>query len=279
MLHYNTREPLTAFAFSRTPERMKGLTALLMLALLPGCSPAGSAAQESRVAAAQDVRAVVLADPGAPAAFFPKPDRPVAEIVSSVWNHPARRDEADETGQLVRALGIKAGMTIGDIGAGAGYHTTRLSPVVGPTGRIIAQDIQPDYLRDLARTVRGKGLSNVTLAVGEPHDPRLAPASLDLALMSHMYHEIEQPYAFLYNLVPALKPGARVAITDLDRATNQHGTPRELLRCELAAIGYRQLSVQTLQGDIGYLAVFAPPSDAERPQPQEIKPCRSRTLN
>jgi predicted methyltransferase len=258
---------------------MKGLAALLVLTALPGCSPAEPAAQESRAAAAQAVRAVVLADPGAPAAFFPKPDRPVADVVSPVWNHPDRRDEADETGQLVRALGIRPGMTIGDIGAGAGYHTTRLSPVVGPSGRIIAQDIQPDYLRDLARTVRGKGLSNVTLAVGEPHDPRLAPASLDLALLAHMYHEIAQPYAFLYNLAPALKPGARVAITDLDRSTNQHGTPRELLRCELAAVGYRQVSVQVLEGDIGYLAVFAPPSEAERPQPQEIKPCQGRVLN
>jgi ubiquinone/menaquinone biosynthesis C-methylase UbiE len=165
-------------------------------------------------------------------------------------------------------------MTIGDIGAGSGYHTVRLSPVVGPTGRIIAQDIKPEYLRGLSRTLAQRGIENVKLAVGEAHDPRLAPASLDLALLVHMYHEIEQPYAFLHNLAPALKPGGRVAVVDLDRETWKHGTPKDLLRCELAAVGYRQLSMTELRGDVGYLAVFAAPSEDARPDPQSIRPCR-----
>jgi predicted O-methyltransferase YrrM len=253
---------------------MLRVSALVLCFAVLGCSPAEPREPTSKSAIAQSVRAAVLADPGAAAAFFPKPHRPVSEIVSATWNDEDRRDAADESGQLVRALGIKEGMVIADIGAGSGYHTVRMSPVVGPTGRIIAQDIQPDHLRGLAKTVREKGLSNVVLAVGEPHDPRLEPTSVDLALLVHMYHEIEQPYAFLYNLAPALRPGARVAITDLDRETHLHGTPPALLRCELAAVGYRQVSFQALQGDIGYLAVFAPPAADARPQPQEIKPCR-----
>jgi SAM-dependent methyltransferase len=252
---------------------MLRLFALVLVFTVAACSPAEPREAKSASAIAQSVRAAVLADPGVAASFFPRPHRPVAEIVSSTWNNVDRRDAADENGQLVRALGIRPGMVIADIGAGSGYHTVRLSPVVGPTGRIIAQDVKPQYLRDLAQTVRQKGLTNVVLAVGEPHDPRLEPASVDLALLVHMYHEIQQPYAFLYNLAPALKPGARVAITDLDRETHLHGTPPALLRCELAAVGYHEVSFQQLKGDIGYLAVFEPPSPDRRPEPQDIQPC------
>jgi hypothetical protein len=87
-----------------------------------------------------------------------------------------------------------------------------------------------------------------------------------------MYHEIAEPYAFLYNLASALKPGARVGIVDLVGPTQLHGTPPELLRCELAAMGYRELSFHTLTGDAGYLGIFEPPS--KRPQPSAIVPCR-----
>jgi len=163
-------------------------------------------------------------------------------------------------------------MVVGDVGAGSGYHTVRLSRVVGPSGAVVAQDVRQDYLTDLAKRVQQLKLTNVKIALGEPHDPRLPGASLDAAILVHMYHEIAEPYAFLYNLVPALKPGARVGIVDLDRPTPQHGTPPDLLRCELAAVGYRQVSFHTLTGDAGYLAIFEPP--LKRPQPSAIVPCR-----
>src|SRR3954465_43279 len=92
-------------------------------------------------------------------------------------------------------------------------------------------------------------------------------------ILVHMYHEIAQPFAFLYNLVPALKPGARVGIVDLDRPTGEHGTRPDLLRCELAAVGYEEVSFTKLTGDIGYLAVFRPPTEAARAPPGQIKVC------
>lgn len=214
-----------------------------------------------------------LAPAGAPASAFPDPDRPVAEIVSPIWATEEERDAANESAQLVRALGLAPGMTVADIGAGSGYHTVRLARALGPTSRIYAQDVMPNYLADLERRVRGEGLGSVTLGLGDPHDPRLPPASLDAAILVHMYHEVEQPFAFLYNLVPALKPGARVGIVDLDRPTWEHGTPRELLRCELAAVGYEQIGFETLSGNIGYLAIFRAPTEAGRPAPAAIKPC------
>src|SRR5262245_36168087 len=82
--------------------------------------------------AAQDC----IAQSGAPAAAFPQPDRPVADIVSPIWHEEKERDDADEPRQLVRLLGIKSGMTVADIGAGSGYYVVRLSPIVGSKGRI-----------------------------------------------------------------------------------------------------------------------------------------------
>ena len=185
----------------------------------------------------------LMADAGAPAGAFPNPDRPVADIVSPIWRDEKQRDAAGEPHQLVRLLGIKSGMTVADVGAGSGYYVVRLSPIVGPHGHVIAEDVVPEYLRGLRRRVRALRLQNVTISLGEPHDPRLPPDSLDIVILVHMYHEIAQPYALLYNLVPALKPGARVGIVDAFRPTSEHGTPPSLLRCELAAVRYSEISV------------------------------------
>jgi predicted methyltransferase len=216
-----------------------------------------------------------LAGPGAPAAAFPKPDRPVADIVSPIWHDEKERDAADESGQIVRLLGIAPGMTVADIGAGSGYYVVRLAPIVGPQGRVVAEDITPDYLQRLRQRVSDLGLRNVAIAAGEPHDPRLPSAAIDVAIMVHMYHEIAQPYALLYNLIPALKPGAHVGIVDAFGPTAEHGTPPQLLRCELAAVGYRQISFDRLTGSNAYLAIFAPPSAATRTPPQAVVACKA----
>ena len=87
-----------------------------------------------------------------------------------------------------------------------------------------------------------------------------------------MYHEIENPYEFLYRLRPALTPGARIAIIDVDKPTQAHGTPPALLRCELAAVGYREVDFIALTPADGYLAVFVPPGTL--PPSESIRPCR-----
>jgi hypothetical protein len=71
------------------------------------------------------------------------------------------------------------------------------SSIVGARGRVIAEDVVPEYLRGLRSRVRDLGLQNVTISLGEPHDPRLPASSLDIAILVHMYHEIAQPYALL----------------------------------------------------------------------------------
>jgi predicted methyltransferase len=214
-----------------------------------------------------------LAPAGAPATAFPAPRRPVAHIISPSWGDPSERDRNGEVEEIAARLHLKPGMTVADIGAGAGYDTLRLAKVVGPRGRVIAEDVTPEYLKTLAMRVREARLVNVTLDLGEAQDARLPPRSVDAAIMVHMYHEIAQPYVLLYNLADALKPGARVGVEELDRPTGSHGTPPALLTCEFKAVGYRRLALKPLPGDLGYFAIFAPPAPGQRPDPASIKPC------
>jgi SAM-dependent methyltransferase len=207
------------------------------------------------------------------AAGFPPADRPVAGIVASEWSSGPDRDAADESGQLVRGLEIRPGMAVADIGAGSGYHTLRLSPAVGPNGVVYAEDIVESYLSGLKREAERRKLTNVKIVIGTPDDPKLPQGAVDRAVMVHMYHEIESPYALLWRLGGALKPGGRVGVIDMDRPTHSHGTPPSLLKCEFEAVGYKQLSIAPLEGGVGYLAVFEAP--AKRPRPADIKPCKA----
>jgi SAM-dependent methyltransferase len=215
-----------------------------------------------------------LGPPGVPASAFRAPSRPVAGIVTDTWHDEQSRDKAGEAERVMNLLGVKAGLSVADIGAGSGYYTVRLARRVAPTGHVFAEDVVPEYLERLAQRVRSEGLTGtVTLVKGDPHDPRLPPGSIDLALLVHMYHEVQQPYGLMWNLRPALKPNARVAVIDARKQTQVHGTPPNLLRCELAAVGYQETAFYDLQEGT-YLAVFVPPSPGSGPaSPAAIRPC------
>ena len=90
--------------------------------------------------------------------------------------------------------------------------------------------------------------------------------------MVHMYHEIEQPYEFLWRLRPALKPDGRVVVVDADRPTQNHGTPPALLVCEFGAVGYQLVEMDDMPSAGGYLATFR--AVGPRPEPKAIKPCK-----
>ena len=203
-----------------------------------------------------------LAPPGLPAADFPAPRRPISSIVSPQWSDEATRDAAHEADTVMALLGVRPGMAVADIGAGSGYYVARMARRVGDAGVVYGQDITPRYLRYLRERVDRDELKNVRLALGDPHDPRLPARSVELVTMIHMYHEIEQPFGLLTNLVPALRPGARIAILDMDRRTDQHGTPPRLLKCEMEAVGYRQQSFHDLGVD-GYVSIFIAPATVD----------------
>jgi SAM-dependent methyltransferase len=204
------------------------------------------------------------------AAAFPPPQRQVAQIVSPTWADEDSRDKAGEAARVIAILAIKPGQTVADIGAGSGYYTMRLAPVVGPKGLVIAQDIVPRYLDQLKNRVAKAGFKNVRFLLGSPSNPRLPAASVDTALLIHMYHEIAQPYALLYRLRDALRGDGRVAIVDLDRPTDQHGMPKALLVCEVKAVGYELVSIEDLQP--GYIAVF---KSGPKVKPSSVKACRA----
>ncbi|QIG81694.1 methyltransferase domain-containing protein [Sphingosinithalassobacter tenebrarum] len=168
-------------------------------------------------------------------------------------------------------VGIQKGMTIADIGAGEGYYTIRLAQRVGPEGRVLAEDIVPAVRDALATRVARERLDNVSVRLGDPDDPKLPPDSFDRVLMVHMYHEIEKPYHFLWNMRPAMRPEGEVVVVDADRPVAQHGTPPGLLQCEFAAVGYRMLRIESMPSAGGYLAVFR--AEGPRPEPSDIMPC------
>jgi ubiquinone/menaquinone biosynthesis C-methylase UbiE len=210
--------------------------------------------------------------PGAEPARFPPVDRPVAPIISPAYSTEAARDQHGEAARVMNRLGVVPGMRVADIGAGDGYYTVRLAQRLGHGATIYAEDVAQPYLDRLATRLTREGVAGVTLVHGMPADPRLPEESVDLAILAHMYHEIEHPYEFLYRLHAALAPGGRIAIVDNDKPTREHGTPPLLLRCELAAVGYPQVDFLSLTPADGYLAVFARPEVL--PRPEAIQPCR-----
>jgi len=208
--------------------------------------------------------------PGTPG--FPAPDRPVAGIISPEYSNEQTRDGHGEAERVLSLLGIRPGQRVADIGAGLGYYTVRIARRLGLGATIYATDVKREYLDQLRVRLARERISGVQLILGLPRDPRLPTNSVDVAILSHMYHEIENPYEFLYRLQPSLAPGARVGIIDMDRPTQSHGTPPALLRCELSAVGYRQVDFVVLSPADGYLAVFTRPVNL--PPAGAIKPCR-----
>ena len=202
---------------------------------------------------------------------FPKPKRPVSPIVSASYSNEDARDSVREAETVMDLADIEAGMYVADIGAGEGYYTVRLAPLVGRKGRVLAQDIVPATRDALAHRVTREDLHNVAVKLGKPNDPLLPDSSFDRVFMIHMYHEIERPSEFLWNLRPDLKKDGRVVVVDADRPTDRHGTPPRLLICEFAAVGYQLTRFERLQDSESYFAQFEPAG--ARPEPKDIPVC------
>ena len=146
--------------------------------------------------------------------------------MSTRWSSEEARDRVNEAEDIMDRAGIRPGMTIADIGAGEGYYTVRLAKRVGARGRVLAEDILPEVIDALSRRITRENWTNVSVKLGAPEDPKLPENSFDRIFMVHMYHEIAEPYAFLWHLSPALKADGELIVVDADRPTDQHGTPR-----------------------------------------------------
>ena len=234
--------------------RMKSAAAIVALLALAACDKAPPA--ETRT------------DDG-----FPKADRPVSPVVSDRWSNEPERDRRREAATVMREAGIAPGMTVADLGAGEGYYTIRLARRVGAKGRVLAEDIVPAYRDALADRVYRERLDNVSVRLGKPADPRLPERSFDRILMVHMYHEIAEPYEFLWRMRPSLADHGRVVVVDADHPTGKHGTPPALLDCEFAAVGYVRVAQVPMPQAGGYLAMYE--AKGPRPEARAIQACKA----
>jgi ubiquinone/menaquinone biosynthesis C-methylase UbiE len=206
----------------------------------------------------------------APESPFPAPHRPVSPIVSPRYSNEDARDSVREAQIVMNLADLEPGMYVADIGAGEGYYTVRLAPLVGKKGRVLAEDVVPQTRDNLAARVQRENLDNVAVRLGKENDPLLPERSFDRIFMIHMYHEIERPSEFLWHLRDALKPRGRIVVVDADRPTDRHGTPPKLLVCEFAALGYGLTRFERLTED-AYFAQFEP--NGPKPEPAKIPVC------
>lgn len=202
---------------------------------------------------------------------FPKPDRPVVKVVSNQFANEDARDERNEAQVVMDLAKIRPGMTVADIGAGEGYYTVRLAERVGEDGRVLAQDISREALERLGRRVEKDRLENISIKPGDVDDPQLPPDSFDRVFMVHMYHEVAEPYAFLWNLWPALNEGGQIIVVEADSPVGRHGLPHTLLFCEFEAVGYVLVEYIERPDIKGYFARFQ--RGSARTPPEAIKVC------
>jgi len=132
----------------------------------------------------------------------------------AAWLERGEREREERTDLLVTALQLKPGMVVADIGAGTGYLARRIAPVVMPGGKVLAVDVQPEMVTLLQTMVRKSGLAQIQPLLGADDDVRLPAASVDLAIMVDVYHELAFPYEVLASIIRALKPGGQLVFVE-----------------------------------------------------------------
>jgi ubiquinone/menaquinone biosynthesis C-methylase UbiE len=202
---------------------------------------------------------------------FPKAHRDVAPIVGDSFSTEDARDRLGEAEEVMRLAEVKPGMWVADVGAGEGYYTVRLAPIVGVKGRVLAEDIVPDIRDELSERVQRQNLDNVAVKLGTPDNPMLPAHSFDRVFLVHMYHEVQSPYAFLWHLRDGVKAGGQVIVVDSNRPVERHGIPPAQLKCEFGAVGMEPVKFNVLTGGDAYLMAFR--VARPKPEPGQIRAC------
>jgi protein-L-isoaspartate O-methyltransferase len=143
--------------------------------------------------------------------------REIAKVMTYLgasWLERPERVKEEEPAKLLKALDIKPGMVVADVGAGSGYHAFMLSPLVGEKGKVIASDIQLQMLDLITRRQKKLKIANIVTVKGTETDPKLPPGEVDLILMVDVYHEFSHPYEMTEKMIAALKPGGRLVFVE-----------------------------------------------------------------
>ncbi|HLH41117.1 MAG TPA: class I SAM-dependent methyltransferase [Bryobacteraceae bacterium] len=139
---------------------------------------------------------------------------PVMGASGADWLERGERESEEHPDQALEAVGIKPGIAAADVGAGTGYITLRLARRVGPSGKVYANDIQPEMLRMLRQNAARAGLKNIETVLGTESDPKLPFGALDLILLVDVYHEFSQPQKMLEKMRDDLKPNGRLVLLE-----------------------------------------------------------------
>lgn len=154
-------------------------------------------------------------DPEATGIFYM--GREIAHVMGhegADWLDRPEREEEEGIRLLVRSLGLKPGMVVADIGAGSGTISFLMAPLVAPSGKVLAVDIQPEMLDLIRKKKRELGDRVVEPVLGKVDDPNLKPASVDVAILVDVYHEFDHPWEMTKAMVDALRPGGRLVLVE-----------------------------------------------------------------
>lgn len=139
---------------------------------------------------------------------------PVMGVGGAGWLDRPEREAEEHPDQALDALKLHAGMTVAEVGAGTGYMSLRMARRVGPSGKVYANDLQPEMLQKLRANSQRQKLSNVETVQGLENDPKLPPNALDLVLLVDVYHEFSEPQAMLDKIRESLKPDGRLVLLE-----------------------------------------------------------------
>jgi SAM-dependent methyltransferase len=170
---------------------------------------------------------------------------PVMGVSGAEWLERSQRDLEEMPETALDAIGIQKGMTVADVGAGVGYFSIRLAKRVGPTGKVYANDVQPEMLALLKQRAAKANVTNIVPVLGTESDPKLPAKSMDLILLVDVYHEFSQPQAMLQKLRQALKDDGRLVILEFRKEDPripiraEHKMSVEEVKAEVTPEGFR----------------------------------------
>jgi ubiquinone/menaquinone biosynthesis C-methylase UbiE len=159
------------------------------------------------------------------------------------------REVYEHRQRIIDALDLQPGMAVADVGAGTGVFSVLLARKVGPTGRVVAQDIAPGFIAGIARRAEAENLAQLVAQLGAERDAQLPANRFDLIFTSDTYHHFEYPQTMLASLKAALKPGGRLIVIDYERIPGRSSpwmlghvrADRETVTEEITAAGFQPL--------------------------------------
>ena len=190
-------------------RRRQAWRAVLAASLL-----AGSAALAQPAEFAQRYSAVTPSADGIGKRYMGREISAVMGWQGAAWLEREEREREERTDLLLAALALRPGMVVADIGAGTGYLSRRMAPALMPGGKVLAVDVQPEMVRLLQAGVKSSGLTQIEPRLGAVDDVKLAAATVDLAIMVDVYHELAFPHEVMSSLMKALKPGGRLVFVE-----------------------------------------------------------------